>query len=192
MARLLLAAGALALSIAGAAQNIVVNTEAIDLSGSFSFDGGDVSSVAALIATPGTNGLGLDEALAAIGNDSGAGPFNITFTSNVITISLFEDLPTITKTVNIDGGGNVTIECNADNSMPALYFTGGEFGSVEGLTIIDSGNAGIGFSGTANGYSVYNCNIYTSNSHDLIQGPDSWSQHFRLQDRNRRRCGPGQ
>jgi VCBS repeat-containing protein len=126
-------------------------------------DGGDTSSIAALVANPGTTGISLREAILAANNTPNSGsPDEITFNiagagPQVIELSL-GGLPDITEAVRIDGttqGDWVTID-GAGGFYTGLNFQAGSDGSeVTGLIVRDFGFAGITLDNDASDVAVY-------------------------------------
>ena len=150
---------------------ITVNTTAFDVVNGTP-DGGDTTSLTALQMTPGTNGIGLDEAIVAA-NNSGGG--SIDFDVAIGTLSPGNNMPVITTTINIDGGGSVIISYSSDNPTNAgIDIQGGMGGVIQGITIIQSGTYGIALSGTATNYQILDCTLINGTDDGIrITGPTS-------------------
>lgn len=89
---------------------------------------GDISTVASLIANPGSDGISLPEAIAATNNDPGF--YTIDFAPTLVgaTISLDDDLPPLT-------GGNVAIEGGGVTLRSRV-----RWGAHRGIWLASSGN----------------------------------------------------
>ena len=105
---------------------------------------GDITSIDALIANSGTDGISLREAIRATNNSAnGTGSDVIRFEvgAGVQTINISSALPAITDKVNIDGrnqAGEPSIELNGENAGNASGLalnTGSDGSSIQGLII---------------------------------------------------------
>jgi uncharacterized protein YjdB len=70
-----------------------------------------------------------------------AGPHNITFDPSVTIVNLTSNLPAITRQINIDGGGTVTVSVPAGDGGYTMFTIGGGGGgsTLKGMTIQNTG-----------------------------------------------------
>ncbi len=113
---------------------------------------GDTTSVAALIANPGADGISLREAILAANADSGADTINLT--AGVYTLSIAGDMEDSAATGDLDITSNVTIIGDAapttiidGNGIDRVLHVVGHGASLSNLTIRDGFNSSDGLGG---------------------------------------------
>lgn len=111
---------------------------------------GDTSSVAALMANPGPDGISLQEAVIATNNDPGI--WNIQFAPALKGSTIVVDSGTYIKALSPLSGGNVTINGDIDgDGQPDITLTS-QSGPNTGISIFSGGN-------TLYGLALQNCGV---------------------------------
>jgi len=111
---------------------------------------GDTSSVAALVANPGPDGISLQEAVIATNNDPGT--WNIQFAPALKGSTIVVDSGPNIKGLSPLSGGNVTINGDIDSDgQPDITLTS-QSGPATGISVFSGGN-------TLYGLALQNCGI---------------------------------
>jgi len=111
---------------------------------------GDTSSVAALVANPGPDGISLQEAIIATNNDPGT--WNIQFAPALKGSTIVVDSGPNIKGLSPLSGGNVTINGDIDgDGQPDITLTS-QSGPATGISVFSGGN-------TLYGLALQNCGI---------------------------------
>ena len=135
-------------NFAGLLATVTVNTTN-DL-----IDGGDTSSITNLIATPGTDGISLREAIQAANNTSGAdtitftgsGTYQLTITGTNENAAVRGDLD-ITDDLTLTGNGATSTIIDGNGADRVLHIRNSATATISGITIqngISSGSGGAG------------------------------------------------
>ena len=141
--------------------NMVANSNLVYVTTTNDASNGTVSSIAALVANDGGDGISLREAIAASNNTAGADTIAFSIGSGVQTITLSSLLPSITSQVTIDGttqGGYsgaplIVITGGGTVSDGFQLYTGSDNSTIKGLVIRSFTQDGIDIA-SSNGNSI--------------------------------------
>jgi hypothetical protein len=103
---------------------------------------GNITSIAALIATPGGAGISLREAILAANNTAGADTIDLTgVTGTILLTNASRQLP-ITQSVTINGPGATNLTVSGNNAVRVFNISGTTTVNIDGMTIANGNLAG--------------------------------------------------